>query len=452
MESIILGASGFIVLFILIAGRFPIALAMLLVGVIGSAALEGWKPVLGKFYTDPYYLFSSHYLAVVPMFILMGHFAFHGGISYCLFNIANKWLGRRPGGVAMAVIGACAVFGSICGSSIATAATMGRIVLPEMKRLNYSNSLAAASVAVGGTLGTLIPPSIVLIIYALITEQNLVKLFLAALLPGIIAVIGYFITIIIIVRINPAVAPPIIRKKINLSSIKNTMPRDASVNLGDSKSALFTLLILIFVIGGIYWGFFTPGESAAIGSILTLIIAAADKKLGLNELIESIKATALTTGMIYMILLGAAFFSSFLALTQLPTFLATWIGDANLNPYVLLISILCLYIMLGCIMDSIAMLILTLPIFFPILLSLDFGISSEDMAIWFGILVLITVEMGLITPPIGLNLFVIKSLDKSVSSSQLFRGIVPFLLSDLIRIALLILFPSLTLSLVYWLG
>ena len=474
-----IGIGGFIAMFVLIGLRFPIALAMLLVGGGGTVILVGWKALLGKFYADPYYLFTSHYLAVIPLFLLMGQFAFHSGMSHSLFVYANKLLGRRRGGVAMAVIGACAVFGSICGSSIATAATMGRVALPEMKRLNYSKSLAAGSVAVGGTLGTLIPPSIVLIIYAVLTEQNLVKMFLAALVPGIIAVVGYFITIMIVVRLVPTT----LRAKDDVSNKTTTQNGggeerkfDKSYTLEQRQIAetrtvspsqisssgettashlptiLPTILVLALVIGGIYVGVFTANEGAAIGCILTAAMALFNKRLSFNVYAKCMKEAALTTGMIYMVLLGAAFFSSFLALTQLPASAAAWVGNADLHPYLVLALILGLYIVLGCIMDTIAMLILTLPIFFPIVLALDFGMSPEEVAIWFGILTLITVEMGLITPPIGLNIFVINSLDKDISTSECFRGVIPFLLSDILRVILLIAAPTLTLGVVRWLA
>ena len=464
-----IGIGGFIAMFVLIGLRFPIALAMLLVGGGGTVMLVGWKALLGKFYADPYYLFTSHYLAVIPLFLLMGQFAFHSGMSHSLFVCANKLLGRQRGGVAMAVIGACAVFGSICGSSIATAATMGRVALPEMKRLNYSKSLAAGSVAVGGTLGTLIPPSIVLIIYAVLTEQNLVKMFLAALVPGIITVVGYFITIMIVVRL----APTTLRAKNDVSKAKVAddsaptalMSKDDSSKASPSQisssgeatashlpTILPTILVLALVIGGIYVGVFTANEGAAIGCILTAAMALFNKRLSFNVYAKCMKEAALTTGMIYMVLLGAAFFSSFLALTQLPASAAAWIGNADLHPYLVLALILGLYIVLGCIMDTIAMLILTLPIFFPIVLALDFGMSPEEVAIWFGILTLITVEMGLITPPIGLNIFVINSLDKDISASECFRGVIPFLLSDILRVLLLIAAPTLTLGAVRWLA
>ena len=458
-----IGIGGFITLFILIGLRFPIALAMLLVGGGGTVMLVGWKALLGKFYADPYYLFTSHYLAVIPLFLLMGQFAFHSGMSHSLFVCANKLLGRRRGGVAMAVIGACAVFGSICGSSIATAATMGRVALPEMKRLNYSKSLAAGSVAVGGTLGTLIPPSIVLIIYAVLTEQNLVKMFLAALVPGIIAVVGYFITIMIVVRLVPTTLKAkddvSVAKVADDSAPTALMPKDDTSKASPSGEAtashlptiLPTILVLALVIGGIYVGVFTANEGAAIGCILTAAMALFNKRLSFNVYTKCMKEAALTTGMIYMVLLGAAFFSSFLALTQLPASAAAWVGNADLHPYLVLALILGLYIVLGCIMDTIAMLILTLPIFFPIVLALDFGMSPEEVAIWFGILTLITVEMGLITPPIGLNIFVINSLDKDISASECFRGVIPFLLSDIVRVILLIAVPTLTLGAVRWL-
>ncbi len=442
MDSILIGSGGFIALLLLISLRFPIALAMLLVGCIGHIFLEPGLSIFNRFYSDPYYIFSSHYLAVIPLFLLMGQFAFHGGMSRSLFNFAKNILGAKR--LGSATIGACAIFGSICGSSLATVATMSKVAIPEMSSSNYSRPLTAGIIAAGGTLGTLIPPSIVLIIYSVLTEQNLVKMFLAALVPGIIAMLGYMLVAQIMTRvytINPSATP-------SPKPLLHNTPRHKTNN----SSSIPILVILVVAIGGIYAGFFTPTEGAAIGCILTAGLAGLNKQLNQTKLVAAFKETAITSGMIYMILLGASFFSSFLALSQLPTEVADWITAQGLNPYLVLFIILAIYLVLGCMMDTIAMLILTLPIFFPIIQGLDFGMSPEDTALWFGVLALITVEIGLITPPLGLNIFVITSLHKHITAKDCYIGVIPFLISDILRIILLVLAPPLVLFAVARLG
>ncbi|MCH9664268.1 MAG: TRAP transporter large permease [Gammaproteobacteria bacterium] len=438
MYGIGLGIGGFGALLILISLRFPIALAMLLVGGIGHILLEPSASVFNRFYSDPYYIFSSHYLAVIPLFLLMGQFAFHGGMSRSLFNFVKTLLGERRLGTA--TIGACAIFGSICGSSLATVATMSKVAIPEMLRHNYSKPLTAGIIAAGGTLGTLIPPSIVLIIYSVLTEQNLAKMFLAALVPGIIAMIGYMLAAQIGGRLYSSRTSPI--RNSNPAQGPGDIPSDIP---NDIKGSISIILILIVAIGGIYTGLFTPTEGASIGCVLTAGLALFNKQLNKTKLVTALQETAVTSGMIYMILLGASFFSSFLALSQLPTEIAAWIADSAFNPYLVLLIILAIYLALGCMMDTIAMLILTLPIFFPIIQVLDFGLSPEETALWFGVLALITVEIGLITPPLGLNIFVITSLHKNITARDCYIGVIPFLISDILRIVILIAIPSITL-------
>lgn len=436
MDSLIIGLGGFAVLFILILLRVPIALAMLGVGFGGGVFLIGWQPMLGKFYADPYYLFSSYSLSVIPLFLLMGHLATKSGLSRSLFEFANNWVGHHRGGLAMATITACAGFSAICGSSVATAATLGPVALPEMRKRHYSVSLATGSLAAGGTLGILIPPSIILILYAILAEQNLIKMFFAALLPGLLAVLGYIATVAIYVRLRP-VAVTITRRaswRERIMSIRQVW------HIGG---------IFILVLGGIYGGFFTPTEAAAVGCTAIGLITILSGQLSIEDFLDCLRETAITTAMIYMILLGAAFFSSFLALAQVPVAAVEFIEINDFPPYVVLGAMLVFYLLMGCVMDSLSLVILTLPIFLPAIVGLNFGLSREDTAIWFGILSLVVVEVGLITPPIGLNAFVIRSLDKEVSLAAIFAGIAPFFLSDLIRIILLIVFPSLSLLLVH---
>ena len=433
LVSLALGA-----MVVLLALRVPIAIAMLVTGAAGYVTLAGWTPVLAYLKSAPFASLSSYSLSVVPLFLMMGHLATQSGMSRALFAAANAGLGAKKGGLSLAAIGGCGMFGAICGSSLATAATMGQVALPEMKRFGYSNALATGTLAAGGTLGILIPPSVVLVIYAIITEQNVAKMFLAAFVPGALAAIGYMLAISVYVRINPAAAPA-------------SEPMTASQKRSAYLRALPAGVIFIVVIGGIYAGVFTPTEAAAFGVVGTGIIAFING-MRLKGLMESMNGTAVSSGMIFMILIGADMFNAFLARSQVPQSLAGVIGALELSPMLILVVILLMYLVLGCLMDSLSMILLTIPIFFPIIMALDFGLSPEDTAIWFGIVTLIVVEVGLITPPIGMNVFVINKLAKGVRMSETFHGVVPFLISDFIRVAILIAFPVLTLGLMrlFW--
>ena len=338
----------------------------------------------------------------------------------------------------MASVGACAGFGASCGSSLATAATMGQVALPELKKYGYPSGLSTAPLAAGGTLGILIPPSVVLVIYAIITEQNIAKLFLAAFVPGLLAAIGYMITISIIMRLSPSSAQ--LRARVpyaeRLKALTEVWP---------------VLLIFFLVVGGIYLGWFTPTEAAAIGAAGTGIIAWLAGGLSRSSYSEAILATASNTGMIFIIILGAGFFNAFLALTRVPQELSTTILEFGLSPWTILIVILFLYLIFGCFMDSLSMILLTVPIFFPIISTLDFGLTPEETAIWFGILVLIVVEVGLITPPVGMNLFVSNAMDPATRMLDTYRAVLPFVASDIIRTGVLVAFPGVTLFLMRWL-
>ena len=439
MDRLYLGILAFPILFSLLAVRIPIGLAMLVVGCSGTIFIAGWLPIMSQVKTSAWHLFSSYSFSVIPLFLLMGNFASKAGMSESLFRFAGACLGHRRGGVAMAAVGACAGFGAICGSSLATAATMGRVALPELRRMGYSGSLSTGALAAGGTLGILIPPSVILIIYSILTEQNIAKMFLAAFVPGILAAIGYLIAIAIFVRIKPDSGPPTSyvgwRQRLRLFG------------------QVWQILVIFFlVIGGIYLGWFTPTEGASIGAAGTGIMALFTKGFNFDDLVEVIKDTAVTSAMIFLVLLGAEFFNSFIALTQITNQLAIFVISNELSPYLVVFCILVLYVFLGCLMDSLAMILLTIPVFFPIIIELDFGMSVEEVAIWFGILTLIVVEVGLITPPVGLNVFIINKMAKNVPISDTFIGVLPFLISDLIRVGILFIFPGISLFLIRLFG
>lgn len=436
MSGIELGLLSFPLLILLIFLRIPIGMAMLLIGFFGVWLITGSeRPILAQLKSLPYDTFSNYSLSIVPLFLLMGQFAARGGLSRRLFDAAETWLGHRKGGVAMAAVGACGAFGAICGSSLATAATMGQVALPELRRSGYSGALSTGCLAAGGALGILIPPSVILVIYAILTEQNIAKLFIAAFVPGALAVIGYLLAIAVYVRIFPDAAGQ--REK-----------TDRSARWRALLSVWPVSTIFLLVIGGIYAGWFTPTEGAAVGAAGTGLVAFVNGGLDWRGLKESVLATAVSTGMIFFILLGAAVFNSFLAFSQLPQEAARFVTEAGFSPWFVLALILLCYLIFGCVMDSLSMILLTIPIFFPMIMALDFGLDPEATALWFGILVLIVVEVGLITPPVGMNLFVINSMAPDIPMAETYKGAFPFILSDFIRVAVLVLFPGLTLWLV----
>ncbi len=476
--------------------RVPIGLATFLTGLVGLVLVTGGTNMpLSRLQTETFTTFASYSLSIIPMFLLMGHFATLGGMSQALFKAAEGWLGHRKGGVAMAAIGSSAGFGAICGSSLATAATMSRVALPELKRYGYAGGFSTATLAAGGTLGILIPPSVVLVIYAILTEQNIAKLFLAAFIPGIMAALGYLIVISIYVRLHPESA-----------GIR------AAVPYAERFRALLKIwpVMVVFglVVGGIYAGWFTPTEGAAVGAFGTGLIAWVNGGLTRKTLAESFYVTARSSAMIFFIIFGAAFYNGFLALTQVPQSIAAWVGGSGFSPLMVLLLILCFYLILGCVMDSLSMILLTIPIFWPIMMELDFNFVTmadlhaararqairagveiapemlrsveaaiaagaeltreqiqalglrrvnalaleraniEMTAIWFGILVLIVVEVGLITPPVGMNLFVINAMDPKTRITDTYRAVMPFVASDLIRVVILVAFPAITLFLI----
>jgi len=435
VTSLEIGMASFPALLVLIFLRVPIGLSMFLTGFIGFWMVTGGTNLaFAKLKNETYSTFSSYSLSIVPMFLLMGHFATLGGMSNALFKAAEGFLGHRKGGVAMASIGACAGFGAICGSSLATAATMGRVALPELRRYGYDGGFSTATLAAGGTLGILIPPSVVLVIYAILTEQNIAKLFLAAFVPGIIAALGYVLAISIYVRLYPGSA--------------GTRPPVPMAERWRALAAVWPVLLVFgLVVGGIYAGWFTPTEGAAVGAAGTGVIAWLNGGLGWHTLGESFRVTAKSTAMVFFIVLGAAFYNGFLALTQVPQEISGWVVGQGYNPWTVLTIILVFYLVFGCLMDSLSMILLTVPIFFPVISALDFGMSPEHLAIWFGILVLIVVEVGLITPPVGMNLFIINAMDRATPIIETYKAVLFFVASDIVRVFILVMFPAITLFL-----
>jgi len=438
MTNIELALWSFPVLLVLVFLRMPIALAMIGVGVAGTYFVIGNTMMsLNQLKTLTYGTFSNYSFSIIPLFLLMGQFATLSGMSAALFKAAESFLGHRKGGVAMSAVGACAGFGAICGSSLATAATMGQVALPELKRYGYPDSLSTGALAAGGTLGILIPPSVILVIYAILAEQNIAKLFVAAFIPGIIAAVGYMVAISIWMRVSPnsAAVSPRVPWSGRLASIAKIWP---------------VILIFVAVVGGIYGGIFTPTEAAAVGAAGTFLIALASGEMSWSRLQEAILATAASSAMIFFIILGASIYNNFLSLTQLPQMTSMWVGEQGFSPWFVLTIVLLMYLVFGCIMDSLSMVLLTVPIIFPVMSALDFGMSYNDFGLWFGILVLIVVEVGLITPPVGLNLFIINSMAKDTPISETYKGALPFVITDIVRVVILASFPAITLWLVWF--
>ena len=443
MESITIGILGLISLLALIAVRIPIAYSMIIVGAAGISFLDGPAILLNQLKDLAYGQFSIYDLSVVPLFVLMGAIASRTGLSKDLFRAANAWVGWMRGGVAMSAIVACTGFGAVCGSSLATASTMGRVALPELKRYKYSGSLATGTIAAGGVLGILIPPSVVLIIYAIIVEANVVTMFMAALIPGLIAVLFFMVTIYIYVRLSPNSGPRgerVSRKELIASSI-NILP------VG---------IVFGVVIGGLYFGFFSPTPAASVGVVMVSLFGLFRGKLTISTAKDAMTETIRTAGMIYLILLGAEILKIFMSRGGVPQALAEWMSVSGMSPMLILIILLVALIVLGCLMDSLSMILLAIPFFWPVLVTLNggdyatavqspFGMTTEDLKIWFGILALIVVELGLITPPVGMNVFIISAQAKDVPMIDTFFGVLPFFGAEIVRVIILIAFPALAL-------
>lgn len=432
MSPLALTLSIFGIMLVLMAIRVPIAISMFAAGGIGYVMQTGWLPFANFLNTAAYARFASYDLSVIPLFILMGNFATQGGISKALFDFAAGVMSRFKGGLAMAAVLACAAFGAICGSSVATAATITRVALPELQRHGYSGRLSTGTLAASGTLGILIPPSVPLVIYAILTEQNIAKLFAAAMVPGIIAMLGYMVAIAIYVRLVPGQAPEV-------------DPEPARLTLSAVLGVAPMLAIFLIVFGGIYGGFFTPTEGAGVGAASTFIAALLKREIDWSKFKQCFYATAESSAMIFLIFIGADMMNSALALTQVPNQLAGVVAGWGLSPFMVVVAILLFYVVLGAFMDELSMILLTIPIFFPMIMGLDFGLPKESVAIWFGIMVLMVVEFGLLAPPVGLNVYVVNGMAKDVPIAESYSGVVPFLVSDTLRTVLLLFFPGISL-------
>jgi C4-dicarboxylate transporter DctM subunit len=428
MSELLIAALGFAVLLVLILVRVPIAAAMALVGVGGTAWLAGWPVALATLKQSPFERASSYTLVVVPLFMLMGYLAARSGLSQNLFRAANVWLGHWRGGLAMATVGACAGFAAICGSSVATGATMCSVALPEMRRYHYADSLSTGSIAAGGTLGILIPPSIIFVLYGIMTEQSIGKLLLAGILPGLVLTVLFMLAISLVTAVNPelGVAGPRTTWRARLVAMRDVWE---------------VLVLFVIVIGGLYLGLATPVESAAFGAVGALLFGVGKRTLHWQGLLAALDETVRTTAMVFFIVIGADLFGYFMALSQMPMQLAAWLGRLQAAPVVVLWSIIVTYIVLGALMDELAMILLTVPIFFPVITAIGYD------PIWFGVIIVVVVQIGLIAPPVGLNVFVIGGMARDVPLATIYRGIMPFLVAQIVLLILLTLWPGMALLL-----
>ena len=423
MSPATVGIIGIVVLVALFLLRMPVAFAMALVGFVGFAFLTGPEAALNLLGIDIYDQFSSYPLSVIPMFILMGTFAFASGISRRLYRTAYAWIGHRRGGLTVATVFACAGFGAICGSSTATAATMGKIALPEMKKYKYDDTLATGTVAAAGTLGILIPPSTVLIVYGILTEQSIGKLFVAGILPGILLSILFAATVVYLCWRKPAIGPP-------------GIPSSLREKFKALTGIIEALLLFILAIGGLFLGWFSPTQAGAIGAGGALLIGLARRQLNWQTFIEAVKDGLATSCMVIFIITGAVIFGHFMAVSRIPFMLADWLGGLPIHRMAVMGLIVLIYFLGGFFMDSMGLIVVTIPIFFPIVEKLGFD------PIWFGVIIVLTGEMGVITPPVGVNVFVIKGIAPDIPLEKIFRGIFPFLLALVLFTILLTIFPQ----------
>lgn len=429
---------GFAVLLTMIFMRIPIAFAMTIVGAVGFALMRDWNAAWSMVGTTAFDKGFSYTLSVIPLFILMGNLLTISGVSHALYAAANRLLGGARGGLAMASIVACGGFSAVCGSSLATAATMSKVAMPSMRKYGYAESLATGSIAAGGTLGILIPPSVVLIIYGLLTESDIGKLFIAGIIPGILGALFYIIAIMIVVRIKPSLAP----------KAEGVEPFTRKERVG--VIAVVGLFLVIMI--GIYGGFFTPTEAAGIGAATAFCIAMFMGNVNRSDLFGACLECVKTTAMIFAIIIGAEIFSNFINFAGLPDSLADWISSLDVNAYIVIAGIVFIYLVLGAVLESLSMILLTVPVFYPVVLGLDFGVGPlsdpDSVLIWFAIIVVVVTEISLISPPVGLNVFVLRNVLPDIPLGTIFRGVFPFWVADIFRLILLIALPGLSLWLV----
>lgn len=428
MTSLQLGILGCVMLLILLMASMPVAFSMALAGLVGFALLVNPQAAFSMASADLYETLLSYTLTVIPLFVFMGQIAFHVGISRRLFNTAYQWLGALPGGLAMATVGACAAFGAICGSGPATAATMSAVALPEMRRYGYSMQLASGTVASAGGLGILIPPSVVFIVYAILTEQSIGKLFIAGVLPGIMIALLFCLAIYINCKRDPSLGP---------AGPKTTWRQKFVSLVGVSE----TLALFALVMGGMFLGYFTPTEAAGVGAAGSLIIAAVRRQLTMKMLVRSLLETVRTSCMVLIIVAGAVIFGHFLARTRIPFELAEWLGALPLPGWSVIGCIIFFYLVAGCFVDALALVLLTVPIFYPVITKLGYD------PIWFGVVIVVITMMGIVSPPVGVNVYVVAGMERDIPLSTVFRGSLPFLWMLVLAAILLITFPQIALFL-----
>jgi C4-dicarboxylate transporter DctM subunit len=426
VSPIEIGILGCVALFLLLLSSMPVAFVMLLVGTVGFAVVVSPQAALTMVCSDVFNTISSHSLTVIPLFVFMGQVAFHAGISKRLFNAAYNWLGWLPGGLAMATVGACAGFGAICGSGPATAATMSAVALPEMKRYRYNMELATGTVAAGGTLGMLIPPSVVFIVYGVMTEQSIGKLFMAGVVPGLLIAVLFCVMIWWQCRRRPSLGPA--AQGITWSARWRSL-----------SGVIETLLLFALVIGGMFAGWFTPTEAAAVGAAGSLLIAVVRRQLSRQALVRALMETARTSCMVMIIVAGAVIFGRFLAVTRIHFELATWLTALAAPPWMVVALIVLFYLVCGCFIDALGLVMLTIPIFYPVIQSLNYDL------IWFGVLIVVVTQMGVISPPVGVNVYVVSGMERDVALHTVFKGALPFLACLILAAALLVAFPQLSL-------
>ncbi len=428
MSETAVALTGFVALFVLMLLRVPVGMAMGLVGVTGYSYLVGATPALKLVGQTSMRTVTDYAFGVIPMFMLMGSLVSASGISRELFHAANAFIGHRRGGLGFATIAACGGFAAICSSSVATAATFSTVAYPEMRRYGYPKSFATGVIAAGGTLGIMIPPSTVLAVYAIITQQDIGKLFIAGILPGILAVAMYMLTIALLARVFPKLLPA-------------TQRAPLRERLRAARDVWAPLTLFVFVIGGLYGGFFTPTEAGGVGACGALLLGVVRRKLSLASIRDALLEATRTSAAVFTVLIGALLFGYFLTVTQTPQYLAELLAGLGIGRYGVLAIIMLMYLLLGCLMDAMAMIVLTVPIIYPVIIALGFD------PIWFGIIIVMTVELGLIHSPVGMNVFVIKSVINDVSFTTIFKGVLPFIVTDLLRLLILIAFPAIALYL-----